>query len=108
MTLRRFWKPRDLHVTKKTNVLAPRKRDRISSRPFVLRQHIFNDVACDIREAIVPTSVSVRELLVVESHEMQNCRVEVMNVNRLFDGAQTVFVGRSMDHASYDSGTGQP
>lgn len=78
------------------------------SRAFVSRQHIFDDGAFHIGEPIVTASVPVRQLLVIESHQMQNCRVKVMHVNRLFDRAQTVFVSRSVDHASFDSGTGQP
>ena len=44
----------------------------------------------------------------VESHQVQNRGVEVVHVNRFFDGPQAVFVGGSVDNARFDSGARQP
>src|SRR5262249_18512375 len=57
----------------------------------------------DIRERFVATLVQVRQSLMIESKQMQKCRVKVRNTDSLFDGLVTEFVGRTVHLAALEA-----
>ena len=62
----------------------------------------------DISEAEVPARVAVGEVLVIDSHEVENGRVEVVDVDFVLHGGEAKFVGGAVGHASFDSPSGKP
>ena len=56
------------------------------------RENLLRYFAGYIRQAEVATGVAVGELLVIKSHEGEQCRVEVVVVHPAFHGVRSVFV----------------
>ena len=50
-----------------------------------LRDYVMDDVAMHICQAEVAAGIPIRELLVIQSHQMKNRGVQVMNVDSVFD-----------------------
>lgn len=65
------------------------KRD---GQPQILRQNVIDHDSGNIRQAHVASGIPVGEPCVIESHLMENRRVKVVRMNRLFDGFETKFV----------------
>ena len=72
------------------------------------RQDVLHDMAVDVGEAEVSAGVAVGELFVIETHEVENGGVEVVDVDFVFDGCEAEFVGGAVGHAAFDTATGQP
>ena len=62
----------------------------------------------DICQAEIAPAISEREPLMVETHQMQNRGVQVVNVNLFFNRSKTEFVRRSVRHSAFDTASGQP
>lgn len=60
------------------------------------------------REAEIGTGVAAGELLVIETHEMQDGGVEVTHMNRLPGGAETNIIRRAMHDAGLRTATSEP
>ena len=43
-----------------------------------------HDVACDIGEPVIPARVAVSKALMIEAHQVQDGRVEVVDMHRVF------------------------
>ena len=65
-------------------------------------------MSVDISKAEVTTGVTVGQVFVIESHEMQDRSVEIMHMNLVFHCRETEFVGRTVGHTTFDSATGEP
>ena len=74
----------------------------------VLRDQLVDDVAFDVGQAEIAAGVAVRELLVVEAHEMQDRGVQVVDVDAVFDGFEAELVGRAVDVSAADAAAGHP
>ena len=61
-----------------------------------------------VAEAKVAAGIAVGELLVVESEQVQDGGVKVVDVNRLVDGAKAELVRRPVDEAALDAAAGEP
>src|SRR5262245_48447971 len=61
-----------------------------------------------IGEAEVAAAVAIRESLVVESHEVQDRGMQIVNVDSVFDGRETEFVGRAVADPALHASTGHP
>ena len=55
-----------------------------------------HDAAVDVGEAEVAARVAVGQLLVVDAEQMQNGRVQVVDVDAVFDGVHAELVGRAV------------
>src|SRR6266699_6494949 len=73
-----------------------------------LRNQIPNHLAMYVRQPEIAASVAVGELLVVEAHELQNCGVQVVNVNFVLDGLEAELVGGPVGLPAFDAAAGQP
>ena len=58
------------------------------------RQDVSDDVAVDVGQAVVTAAEAVGESLVVEAHEVQDGRVEVVNMDLLLGRVPAELVGR--------------
>ena len=69
---------------------------------------LVHDFAINVGQAEVAAGVAVGELLVIESQEPKDRRVEVVDVDRLFDCRETRLVGRTVDVAALHTTAGKP
>ncbi len=65
----------------------------------VLRQNLVNHFALHVGQAFVLAVVQERQLRVVEAEQVQNRRVEVVDVNAAVDAVQPELVGRAVDES---------
>ena len=49
-----------------------------------LRNHVRNHFAMDIRQSIIASLEAVRQLFVIESQQMQNCGLQVVGSDLVF------------------------
>ena len=63
----------------------------------------FDDAAIDIRQTKITTSVAIRQLLVVESEQLKNRRLKVVDVNLLFHRLKPELIGCAVDIAALDA-----
>src|SRR6266481_9735599 len=62
----------------------------------------------DVREAEVAALEAVGELLVINAHAVQDGRVQIVDVDRIFDDIVTVVVGLAEAETGLDSAAGHP
>ena len=65
-------------------------------------------VAIDIGKAIIAAVVVIGKPRVVNAHEVQNCGVQVVDMDFVLNGVPAKLVGRSMHHAAFDAATCHP
>ena len=73
-----------------------------------LRQDVSDDVAVDIGEPEVAALVAVGEALVLNSHEVEESRMEVVHMHRFLDDIVAIVVGFSVADAGLRATTGEP
>src|SRR5271165_5970323 len=78
------------------------------SNCLVVFQDFTNDVAVNVGEAVVAAGVAKGQPLVVEAHHVQDGRVQVVDVNLVFHGMPTEFVGGAVDVAGSGAAAGDP
>ena len=66
------------------------------------------DVAVDVGQSEVTTSVFVGQRLVVESQQVEDRCVQIVKVHAVFHRGNTVFVGRAIGHAALHAAAGHP
>ena len=71
-------------------------------------QYLAHHIPIHIGEPEIASAVEVGEGFVIDSHEMKQRRVEVVDVDFVFDCVVTEIVGRSVMVAGFDSGAGEP
>src|SRR5881396_160014 len=59
-------------------------------------------------QTLIEPLVEIRELRVVEAHQVKNRRVQIADVTGLFDGPEPDFVGSADGLATLDAAAGQP
>ena len=65
-------------------------------------------VAVDVGQAEVAAGVTVGQPRVVEAQAVQHRGVQVVDVDRLLDGAEAELVGRAVNVAAVDAAAGHP
>ena len=58
-----------------------------------LGDYVLNDLTVNIGEAVVSTRVTVGQFLVIETHQVKNGCVQVVNMHPVFHCRATEFVG---------------
>ena len=66
------------------------------------------DGAADVSQSHVASCISVRQVLVVESKDVQNRCVQVVNVHRVVHRFIAKFVSLAICHAGYNTTSGEP
>src|SRR5262245_13404798 len=73
-----------------------------------LGDQLLDHVAVDVREAEVAARVAVGELLVVEAHQLEDRRLEIVDVDALLHRLEAELVGRAVDVAALRAAARQP
>lgn len=73
-----------------------------------LRNDVMDNFAVDIGESEVASGVAVSEFFVVEAEEVQHGGVEVVDVDAIFDGLESEFVGGAVDVSAFDAAACEP
>ncbi len=73
-----------------------------------LANNLFNDASMHIREAEIAAGIPIGQFFVVEAQEVQNRRVQVMDVDFILDGGEAKVIGRAMDVAAASAAASQP
>jgi len=69
---------------------------------------VIDDVAVDIGQAKVPPGVTVGQTFVVQPQQVQDRRVEVVNVYGIFFDVIADVVRSAVDDSAFHSASGQP
>ena len=73
-----------------------------------LGEDFVDDVALDVGEAEVAAGVAVGEFFVIETEEMEDGGVEVVDVDAVLGGLESEVVGGAVDVAAFDAPACQP
>ena len=73
-----------------------------------LSENAFGHAALDVGQTHVATGVTESETLVIETQQVQDCGVPVVNVNFVFDGFVTEVVCRAVADASLHTAASHP
>ena len=72
------------------------------------RQDLLDHLPVHVGQAEVAAGVAVRQLLVVEAQQVQDRRVQIVDVDLVLDGGEAELVGRAVDVPALDAAAGQP
>ena len=67
-----------------------------------------SDVPVDIRQTKISAAVSISEFGVIESHQMQDRGVQVVDIHSIFYRIDSQFVGRAVNVAPLGSAASEP
>ena len=68
-----------------------------------LRQQGFDDLTAHVGQAVVTTLKSIGQLCVVQTEEVQNRGVQIVNMNFVFDGVKPELIGFAVPDAWFDA-----
>ena len=71
-------------------------------------ENLADDVSTDVGQAEIAAGVAIGQLLVVQAQQVQDRRVQIVDVDLVFDGVIAVFVGGAVAHARLHAAAGQP
>src|SRR5437762_10124401 len=71
-------------------------------------QEVFDEFAFNVGEAEIAALEAIGQFGVIESEEMQECGVKVVNVDLVFDDVESEFVGLAEADAGFETATGHP
>ena len=75
---------------------------------ILLCQHVSHNIPCDVCQTVVATGMAVRQTRVIDTKQMQDGRVEVMDMDAILGDDRADFVRRAVTRASFHTPTGQP
>ena len=75
---------------------------------MTLSEDGLNDVTVDVGEAIVAALEFIGELFVIDSEEVEEGGVEIVNVDGVFDGVKADVVGLAVGDAGFHAAASHP
>src|SRR5215471_8113337 len=69
---------------------------------------IVQDVAGNVGETEIAAAVTIGKFLVVDSQQIQNRRVNIVNMSGFFDGFEAELVSSAVNHPALDRAAGEP
>ena len=72
------------------------------------RQKFTDDASIDVGDAIVTPLMTISEVFVVETEEVEDGGMEVVHVHLVFDRPVTEFIGGSVGESAFGSAASQP
>src|SRR6266542_4336017 len=79
-----------------------------SSLRLSLRQDFLHHAPVNIGQPKIPARVAVSELFVVKAEQMQERRVQIVDVNLVFDRLESEFIGGAVNRAALYAAARQP
>jgi hypothetical protein len=79
--------------------------DKVCNR---LCDDLLGDLSRQIGQAVIPAAVAVRQLLVIEPHEVEDGGVQVVDVHLAVDGGAAVLIGLAVAESLLDAAAGHP
>ena len=67
-----------------------------------------NDLSVDVSQSKVAAAVAIGQTFVVKPHQVQDCGVEVVNVDSVFNSVKTELIRRPIGEPTSDAASGQP
>ena len=67
-----------------------------------------HDLSVDVGQTEVAALVAVGHPFVVDAHLVQDCRVEIVDVDRVLGNVVAEVVGLTVNRAALDAGSGHP
>ena len=71
-------------------------------------QKLVDDVAMHVGETEIAAGIAIGQLFVIEAQEVQDGRMQVVNMDSLLLSSEAEFVGGAMDAAAADAAARQP
>ena len=71
-------------------------------------QYPANNIAADVREPEVPSTMSIGQLLVIQAQEMKDGGVKIVNMNLVLDDLYAVLIGSAVDNPWFNSRASHP
>src|SRR4051812_3697576 len=81
---------------------------RCAAPPSSSRKDLFHHAARHIRQPELPALEQIRELLVIDPHQMQNRRLQVVDMHSALGYVKSVVVGLAMRITAFDAAAGHP
>jgi hypothetical protein len=72
------------------------------------REDLIHNASRDIRESIITSRMAECETFVIQTHQMQDRRVEVVHVDNVFGDIDPILVRFAPGHSGLHTGTSQP
>ena len=69
---------------------------------------VVQHVASYIGKAEIAAAVTIGQLQVIDAHQIEDGRVDIVHVNRLLDGLESKLVRGTIDRAAFDSAAREP
>src|SRR2546421_508031 len=88
-------------------MFSPAGKQRRSRTTALSGDDVLDDLAGDIGQAEVTALKAIRQFLVVEAEQVQDRRLQVVDVDRLVDGVETQLVRSSVGKASLCAAAGE-
>ncbi len=79
-----------------------------SSVILVLRDDIVNDVSEHVGQSLFSPLVKVAQAFMIKSHQMQDCRVDVVHMGSVLNGLKPQFICGSIAGSAFHAPTGHP
>ena len=71
-------------------------------------EHFFDDVPADVGQTVIAALEAERQLEMVQAKQMQQCGLQIVDVDDVFDGVVAKFVGRSDGLPAFYAASRQP
>ena len=82
--------------------------DRNFAASFGSGEDFSDDLAADIRQSEIPAGMAKRQSLMIQPQERKDRRLQVVNVDGVFDDMKSEIVGRAVNDARLDPAAGHP
>ena len=69
-------------------------------------ENVTDNFAADIRQSEIATGIAVSEFLMIKAQEVQHRGMEIMDVNRVFNGSKSELIGRTINMAALNATSG--
>lgn len=73
-----------------------------------LRNQLFDDIAVNVGQPEIATGVTKSQLRVIEAQQLQESRMKIVDVDRVFYRLETKIIGRAVNISSAHTATRQP
>lgn len=74
----------------------------------ILGEDTLHDISKDIRQSKIAAGKSICQTFVIQTEQMQNCRMQIVNMDSILDGVPPVLIRSPIGNSRFHSATGHP